>query len=150
MLILMRLDKLPEKSETGSVLGNALTGAGKLLKKRSLVFVLSDFRSGEWEKPLISLAHKNDVVAMRLMDKFDEKLPAIGTVPFQDTESKLTMLLPTSSEKFKKEWRIQNESRTKQWRELCVKHGVMPVILNTTDEVLQVLSSVFNQKTTTR
>ena len=42
MLILTRLDKLPEKSETGSVLGNALTGAGKLLKKRSLVFVLSD------------------------------------------------------------------------------------------------------------
>ena len=150
MLILTRLDKLPEKSQTGSVLGNALTGAGKLLKKRSLVFVLSDFRSGEWEKPLISLAHKNDVVAMRLMDKFDEKLPAIGTVPFQDTESNLTMLLPTSSEKFKKEWRIQNESRTKQWRELCVKHGVMPVILNTIDEVLQVLSSVFNQKTTAR
>ena len=148
MLMLTRLDKLPTKSFTGSVLGNALTGAGKLLKKRSLVFILSDFRSSEWEKPLISLAQKNDVVAMRLMDKLDESLPSIGSVPFEDCESDLTMVLPTSSEKFKKEWRLQNESRVRSWQELCAKHGIMPVILNTTDEPLQVLSSVFNQKNT--
>lgn len=148
MLILTRLDKLPSKGVTGSVLGNALTGAGKLLKKRSLVFIFSDFRSGEWEKPLISLAQKNDVVAMRLMDKFDESLPAMGSVPFEDCESDLTMVLPTSSEKFKKEWRLQNDSRVRNWQELCAKHGIMPVLLNTTDEPLQVLSSVFNQKNT--
>ena len=146
MLILTRLDKLPPKGVTGSVLGNALTGAGKLLKKRSLVFIFSDFRSGEWEKPLISLAQENDVVAMRLMDKFDESLPSMGSVPFEDCESDLTMVLPTSSEKFKKEWRLQNESRVRNWQELCAKHGIMPVLLNTTDEPLQVLSSVFNQK----
>ena len=150
MLILTRLDKLPPKGVTGSVLGNALTGAGKLLTKRSLVFIFSDFRSGEWEKPLISLAQKNDVVAMRLMDKFDESLPSIGSVPFEDCESDLTMVLPTSSEKFKKEWRLQNESRVRNWQELCAKHGIMPVLLNTTDEPLQVLSSVFNQKNTNK
>ncbi len=150
MLILTRLDKLSPKGVTGSVLGNALTGAGKLLKKRSLVFIFSDFRSGEWEKPLISLAQKNDVVAMRLMDKFDESLPSMGSVPFEDCESDLTMVLPTSSEKFKKEWRLQNESRVRNWQELCAKHGIMPVLLNTTDEPLQVLSSVFNQKNTNK
>ena len=150
MLILTRLDKLPPKGVTGSVLGNALTGAGKLLKKRSLVFIFSDFRSGEWEKPLISLAQKNEDVAMRLMDKFDESLPSIGSVPFEDCESDLTMVLPTSSEKFKKEWRLQNESRVRNWQELCAKHGIMPVLLNTTDEPLQVLSSVFNQKNTNK
>ena len=141
---------IPPNGVTGSVLGNALTGAGKLLKKRSLVFIFSDFRSGEWEKPLISLAQKNDVVAMRLMDKFDESLPSMGSVPFEDCESDLTMVLPTSSEKFKKEWRLQNESRVRNWQELCAKHGIMPVLLNTTDEPLQVLSSVFNQKNTNK
>lgn len=148
MLILTHLDKLPKKNETGSVLGNALTGAGKLLKKRSLVFVFSDFRSGEWEKPLISLAHEHDVVAMRLTDKFDEQLPSIGSVPFADCESNLTMVLPTNSERFKKEWRIQNDGRIKLWQEICIKHGIMPVLLNTTDEPLQVLSAVFAQKGT--
>lgn len=150
MLILTHLDKLPQKSVTGSVLGNALNGAGKLLKKRSLVFVFSDFRSGDWEKSLISLAHKNDVIAMRLTDKFDESLPSIGSVPFEDCESNLTMVLPTSSEKFKKEWRMQNESKVNYWKELCVKHGIMPVILKTTDETLQVLSQVFGQKSTAK
>lgn len=146
MLVLTQLDKGSENPVTGSVLGNALNGAGRLLKKRSLVFVLSDFRSGDWEKPLISLAHKNDVVALRLLDRFDDQLPNIGYVPFSDCESDLTMRLPTSSERFKKEWRIQNESNVKRWQEICVKHGIMPVSLNTSDEPLQVLTSIFVQK----
>ena len=45
MMILSRLDEAEEKIEKGSVLGSALKGAHKLLKKRSLVFVISDFRS---------------------------------------------------------------------------------------------------------
>ena len=64
MNILQHLDKLPEVMIKGSVLDSALNGAGKLLKTRSLVFVFSDFRSSDWEKPLLSLAQKNDVVAL--------------------------------------------------------------------------------------
>ena len=40
----------------------------------TLVFILSDFRIGGWEKPLIRLAHKNDVIAVNLHDAFDEEL----------------------------------------------------------------------------
>ena len=61
MLLLTHLDKLPQKQTNGSVLANALIGADKILRKRSLVFVLSDFRSAEWETPLIKLAQKNDI-----------------------------------------------------------------------------------------
>ena len=146
MLILTHLDKGPEKMVQGSVLGNALNGAGKLLKKRSLVLVFSDFRSGDWKKPLISLAQKNDVVAIRLLDKFDEELPNIGYVSFADCESDLVMHLPTTAENFKKEWRLQNESNLRNWQETCIKHGITPVTMRTTDEPLQVLSAIFAQK----
>lgn len=150
MMILQHLDKLPEIQVKGSVLGNALNGAGKLLKTRSLVFVLSDFRSNGWEKPLLSLAQKNDVIAMRLHDANDDELPSLGTVVFEDVESGLKMELPSSSESFKKEWKSYNNSQTNIWQAFCLKHGIMPVILDTKNEPLQVLNQTFTQKTKVR
>lgn len=150
MMILTHLDKLPDHKVKGSVLGNALNGAGKLLKKRSLVFVLSDFRSSGWEKPLISLAQKNDVIAMRLHDKSDDELPSLGTVVFEDVESGIKMDLPSSSESFKKEWRKANELHLNRWQDFCYKHGILPVVLDTKNDPLQVLNSVFVQKAKSR
>lgn len=146
MMILTHLDNLPEQQVKGSVLGNALTGAGKLLKKRSLVFVLSDFRSSNWEKPIIALAQKNDVVAIRLHDNADDELLSMGTVLFEDVESGIKMDLPSASENFKKEWRNFNELHTTRWKDFCVKHGILPVIQDVKNDPLQTLNSIFAQK----
>lgn len=146
MLILTHLDRLSQKPVTGSVLGNALTGAGKLLKKRSLVFVLSDFRTGDWSKPLISLAQKNDIVALCMQDKYDSELPNYGTVLFEDCESGYTLTLPTTTQKFKKEWRSYNVSNTRKWQDECTKHGIMPVVFDTQQDPLLVLSAIFEAK----
>lgn len=146
MMILTHLDNLPEQQVKGSVLGNALTGAGKLLKKRSLVFVLSDFRSNNWEKPIIALTQKNDVVAIRLHDNADEELLSMGTVLFEDVESGIKMDLPSASESFKKEWRNFNELHTSRWKDFCVKHGILPVIQDVKNDPLQTLNSIFAQK----
>ena len=150
MLILNYLDKGPKENIKGSVLESALNVTGKLLRKRSLVFIFSDFRSSHWEDSLISLAQKNDVVAFRMWNSFDEQLPQIGYAPFTDCESNLVMHLPTTSSQLKKEWRLQNESNAKQWQSLCLKHGVIPVVFKTTDEPFQVLNSVFDRKRFTK
>ena len=89
MTILQNLDRLPEITKKGSALASALNGAGKLLTTRSLVFVFSDFRSADWEKSLVALSSKHDVVAMWLHDSYDEELPELGTVVFEDVESGL-------------------------------------------------------------
>lgn len=146
MQLLNHLDRLPDSPTVGSVLPNAITAAAKVLRKRSLVFILSDFRSGGWEKPLISLAQKNDVIAINLHDASDEELPSLGTVNFMDTESGLKMALPSSSPAFKKEWRNYNEMNQNRWQDFCIKHGVMPVILDTKTEPVQVLNQIFSRK----
>lgn len=148
MLVLKHLDTVNETPVQGSVLSNAMTGAGKMLQKRSLVFIISDFRSSNWEKPLISLAHTNDVVAIRIQDKLDEELPKIGSIPFIDCETEETMVLPSNSEKFRKDWKLYNESLVRKWQEICLKHGVTPAILRTKDDPLQILSNIFAQKGT--
>jgi len=150
MVVLTQLDKLCESQEKGSILGGALTGAGKLLRKRSLVFVFSDFRSANWEKPLITLAQKNDVIAINIKDKLDEELPSLGTVPFEDLESGLSMTLPSSSPKFKKAWKEFDENNTKHMTNTCLKHGILPVIMTTKDDPIAVLNSIFAHKSKLR
>ena len=150
MQILNHLDRLPSTVTKGSVLPNAISAAAKILRKRTLVFVLSDFRSGGWEKPLINLAQKNDVIAINLHDAADEELPSLGTVTFQDTESGLKMSLPSSSPAFKKEWRSYNEMNQNRWQDFCIKHGIMPVILDTKTEPVQILNQIFARKARVR
>ena len=150
MQILNHLDRLPDVSTIGSVLPNAITAAAKILRKRTLVFILSDFRSSGWEKPLINLAQKNDVIAINLHDAFDEELPSLGTVNFRDIESGIKMSLPSSSPVFQKEWRNYNEMNQNRWQDFCIKHGIMPVILDTKTEPVQVLNQIFARKARVR
>ncbi len=146
MQILNHLDRLPASPTPGSVLPNAISAAAKVLRKRSLVFILSDFRCSGWEKPLISLAQKNDVIAINIHDACDEELPALGTVTFKDMESDLKMSLPSSSPSFQKEWRSFNEMNQNRWQDFCIKHGIMPVVLDTKTEPVQVLNQIFARK----
>ena len=146
MQILNHLDRLPSTPTPGSVLPNAISAAAKVLRKRTLVFILSDFRCGGWEKPLISLAQKNDVIAINVHDASDDELPSLGTVVFKDAESGLQMSLPSSSPAFKKEWRKYNEMNQNRWQDFCIKHGIMPVILDTKTEPVQVLNQIFARK----
>ena len=150
MMILSKLDKIEYRTEneksTGSVLQNALTGAAKLLKKRSLVFVFSDFRSAKWEEPFAQLAQKNDVIAVKITDDTDTELPEIGTVPFFDTESKKKSVFPTLSRRFKAEWAQADKNRTEQWKDFCIKHGASPVLLPTDEDCVLVFSRFFKQR----
>ena len=150
MMILSKLDKIDsipeyEKSD-GSVLSNAITGAAKLLKKRSLVFILSDFRSSRWDKPFARLAQKHDVVALRITDPSDSELPEIGTIPFYDAESKKKSLFPTLSRRFKAQWREANQKRSEQWKDFCSKHGAFPLSISTQEDAVSTLQRFFKQK----
>jgi uncharacterized protein (DUF58 family) len=146
MLILSRLERIEKKTVRGSVLGSALKGAGKLLKKRSLVFVISDFRVAGWEHSFAQLAQKNDVVAIRITDRLDGELPAIGSVSFSDPETGALRVLPTSSRSFARAWFDDNRRRTDHWKEECFHRGGYPVELSTAEEPLIVLSRFFAQR----
>jgi uncharacterized protein (DUF58 family) len=83
----------------GTDIGGALDYAGRLLRHRCIVFVLSDFlpplsavngsavAGPEWEKPLRMLARRHDVVAITVSDPAEERLPSVGLVMLHDPES---------------------------------------------------------------
>jgi hypothetical protein len=61
-------------------------------------------------------------------------------------ESDLKMVLPTSSARFREEWKNRNESMVWRWKENCLKHGILSYVMNVTDDPLALLTQVFGAK----
>ena len=80
----------------GTNLAEALRYAGKLLRHRAIVVVLSDFRAEGWEDPLAQLSQHNDVVAVTIDDPRELAFPDAGWVDFTDAETGQRLLLDTS------------------------------------------------------
>jgi uncharacterized protein (DUF58 family) len=65
-----------------------LDAAARVARRRSLVIVISDFiGSGDWERSLLRLGQRHEVVALRVVDPADEELPSAGLVVVEDTET---------------------------------------------------------------
>ncbi|HBG64998.1 MAG TPA: DUF58 domain-containing protein [Treponema sp.] len=143
LLLLSQFGKDHARRQDGTVLDNALQGAGRLLRKRTLVMVFSDFRTSGWLAPFGRLCQGNDVVAARIHAPSDEKLPAVGSVSFADAEGTLTRVLPTSSKTFQSAWRDAHRQRVNVWRKECIRHGGIPLELSTEKDSAAELTSFF-------
>jgi uncharacterized protein (DUF58 family) len=72
-------------TESGTHLKDALERVEKSLKRRGLIFVVSDFmRGSDWVEPLSRLSLRHDVVAVRVSDPVERELPKVGGVRFRD------------------------------------------------------------------
>ncbi|MGL4985956.1 MAG: DUF58 domain-containing protein, partial [Treponemataceae bacterium] len=140
MMLIKELDSLPRKIVEGSALSNGLLGARKHLKNRSLVIVLSDFRSTGYEKELGALASQHDVLAIRVQD---EDLPQAGSMAFFDPETKQRVFLPTNSSDLQQQWKKYNVHHTDRWENVCKKYKVRPLVISTKDDPLAMLSDFF-------
>ena len=78
-------------------------------------------------------------------DSVDYEFFDVGSVVFKDAESGIKMLLPTASIKFKKDWHNYNQQRLQNWKEFCLKHGIIPVIMNTKDDPLEILNNALKK-----
>ena len=142
-LLLSRLDNYEGCKKRGSHLAAALQGSGKILRKRALVFVLSDFRAGGWRKPFSYLAGRHDVIAVRISDPIDSELPDTGSIPFTDTETLRRSIFPTSSGVFRRAWRDAERDRIEKWKEECIRCGGVPLELSTAEDPVLVLTRYF-------
>jgi uncharacterized protein (DUF58 family) len=91
------------KSKTTDV-RTALTYLNNVIKKRSIIFIISDFLSPDFEKPLKQLRSTHDVILVDIVDVREEELPDIGYVFLEDYETGEQMLVDTSDREFRKRY----------------------------------------------
>jgi len=115
----------------GTNLAEALRFASKLLRHRSIVAVLSDFRADGWEEPLARLAGDHDIVAITIDDPRERALPDAGWVDFSDAETGQRVLVDTSHPATRARLQVAAERLAQERGRKLAQSGVDRVALRT-------------------
>jgi len=99
-LISNLVNHTPQSKKTD--LNNSLRHIANVLKKRSILFIISDFYSADFQKPLSALKTKHDVVALRVIDPREKAFPDVGLIMLEDEETGEQVLVESSDERFRK------------------------------------------------
>ena len=111
--------------------------AAGLIKRRSTVFVVSDFISEPgWERPLALLAQRHEVVAVRLLDPLELDLPDLGLLTIRDAETGEQLLVDTHDAGFRKRFARIAAQREAELREGFVRAGVDALELSTDGDLV--------------
>ena len=108
------------------------------IKRRSLIFVISDFLSDtEWERPLNLLGQRHEVVAIRLVDPRELDLPDVGMVVMEDAETGEQLFVDTHDAKFRKRFFDAAQKQEERLSDSFRRAGVDAMILSTDDDLVK-------------
>ncbi len=111
-LLRILISHQPQSMKTN--LSNSLASVSKIIKKRSIVFVISDFFADDFSAPLKVLRNKHDVIAVNINDSREMKIPDVGLIELEDEETGEQILVNTSDEEFRENYlNIIQKERTK-------------------------------------
>ena len=135
------MQQRPQHADAGATrLHELLQSAASSVRRRSTVFVVSDFISEPgWEKPLGQLALKHEVIAVRLFDPLEQDLPDLGLITLRDAESGEQVLVDTHDAKFRQRFRQIAAQREVQLRQTLGRAGVDTLELSTGDDLVQAI-----------
>lgn len=112
----------PKSNKTN--LSQALQFLSRVMKKKAIVFLISDFMTNDdYDKTLKIAARKHDLTAIRVYDPREEKLPNVGIVNVLDAESGEIMLVDTSSKKVRMEYEKDYHEKVKTFQETFTRNG---------------------------
>ncbi|HTP73232.1 MAG TPA: DUF58 domain-containing protein [Burkholderiaceae bacterium] len=123
-----------------TVLADLLRSAETLLRRRSMVFVVSDFISTPgWEDALGRLARRHEVLAVRLYDPLELKLPDVGLVTLEDAESGEQLFIDTNDPAFRQRFEALTARHEADLRAALGHAQVDTLELATHDDLLESL-----------
>ncbi|MEE8336780.1 MAG: DUF58 domain-containing protein [Dehalococcoidia bacterium] len=135
---------------TGTDLAAALDYLTRVLRRRSIVFLLSDFFDAGYEQSLRTLARRHDVVAISLVDPLDLALPDVGMIEVEDAESGERMLVDSSSGSVRRRFRQHALERAEQRRSTLAAAGVEEIELRLDEDYVAPLLRYFRRRAARR
>ena len=133
--------------------GSSLTGALELqlrmLRRRSMIFVVSDFLTTseeDWSLVLGRLSAKHDVVCVRVTDPFEEELPKSGLLTMRDIESGQMIDVDTRSEAVRRHWTGAAKRRADELDEILMRARSERIDLSTCGDVGESVVRFFRKR----
>jgi uncharacterized protein (DUF58 family) len=130
----------------GTDLGMALEYAGHLLRKKTVLFLISDFLADNYEHPLALASKRHDITAIRVGDPCEEELPNLGLVELEDAETGEMRLIDTSDKRVRAYFQEQAAQQKAATQESLRRAGIQEVELSTAGSLIAPLMRYFRSR----
>jgi uncharacterized protein (DUF58 family) len=131
----------PSSSRTN--LSSAILFTLQMIKRRSVIIMISDFIDENYYQNLKALAKKHDLVAIHLTDRSETALPGLGITPLYDKEAKKTVWVNTSSSAFKRSLKKTYHENKQELEKICRQYNINYLEVNTNEDYLPKLIKLF-------
>ena len=134
----------PQSKQTD--IGKVLEFLSGILKKKAIVFLLSDFMDDSYEKTLRITAKKHDLTGIRVYDKREVEIPNIGLVPMLDSETLKTKWINTASKTVRKQYELAHQKQVDAFETLFRKNGAGTIHCSLEESYVKKLLSYFKAR----
>ncbi len=135
-----------EPEGEGTDLSEALSYVNRLLNRRAIVIMASDFQDSGYDKQLKITNRKHDLVNLMINDPLEDELPDLGIVPLHDAESGEEVLVDTSSRKVREEYRRRRKAEKARLRDHFMRMKVDSIELQTNKSYVRPLMDFFRRR----
>jgi uncharacterized protein (DUF58 family) len=110
------------------------------IKRRSLIFIISDFISAPgWERPLSLINRRHEVLAIRLWDPREIELPDVGPIIMEDAETGEQLYVDTHDKKFRQRFQAAAQQREAGLNESFKRSGIDALSLSTEEDLVRAI-----------
>ncbi len=138
----------PERNSTQ--ISSSLEMLSRVVKKRCSAFIVSDFITDEptpAERALIQrTARRHDLLAIRVVDRRDYDLSAMGLTLVHDLETGASRYVDTSSARLREQYATNYTTFATEWERLMRESGIDHAIAETGEDIIPVLSQLFRKR----
>ena len=127
-------------------INEALKFLSNVMKKKAIVFVLSDFMDDDYEQTLKLVGRKHDVTGIKVYDKHDEEIPNLGMVPMRDAETGKTALIHTGSKKIRNNYKAHALRLDTYYKKTFSKSGAGTISTRVDEDYVKKLLGYFKHK----
>ena len=127
-------------------INNALQYFSNVMKKKAIVFLLSDFMDEGYENALKIVARKHDVTGIRVYDRRETEMPNIGIVPMQDAETGEVILVNTGSKQVRRKYKAKYLEQVDYFQNIFNKSGAGTLNTRVDESYVKKLLSYFKRR----
>lgn len=127
-------------------LGNALSYVSRILKRRAIIFLMSDFFVSPAEHELAACRRKHDLIALQLTDPREKDFPNVGFVTLRDPETGKTIEVDTASKTVRKVLAEQLELQRSSVRKTLKQNGIDQLEIGTDKDYVKDLRRFFQER----
>jgi uncharacterized protein (DUF58 family) len=130
----------------GTSVAGALEYLERVLHRRSVIFLISDFLDSHFTRPLRFLGRRHDLTAITLEDPRERVLPDVGFVNLQDAETGETMLVDTGSAQLRGRFEKRQTAAANRRSDALRRLGVDEIRIDTTQSYIEPLVQFFRTR----